>query len=185
MPTWVITMVTSKAFWIVILAVGLVAGGWYVKGVFDERASLREENQQLKAAQRTGQDLQRSANQADANLLDRQRANQEARDAKLEQLESQLTAANHSLRACVIDAGTLRVLNNEQGAALAGGAAGARPGPSTVETDKASTAVSCEDLARRYEENRGVYNDTADQVQAWRKFYNDIRMKYCAATGAC
>lgn len=182
MPLWLIQLVTSKAFWIVVGLVLIAAGGWYAKGVYDDRARLEREVDQLKETAKATKDLQRGANQAEANLLDRLRADKEESDERSKRLQAELDKSKGALRACRIDADTLRVLNDEQRAGIAGSAAGAQPDAPAVEAGAGST---CEALALTFNENHGRFQQLRDQVIAWQQFYADLRARYCNATGVC
>src|SRR4051812_33195271 len=130
---WIIELLKSKAFWICVSLALLVAGGWYVKGVFDERERLEKENGELRSAQQLGRDLQRAADQSESAWLALLRKQKEEADANQSLLDQQLDAANHSLRACVLDAGTLRVLNRKQ-----------KPSPSSAPSGLGSGAPGME-----------------------------------------
>src|SRR5438270_13329162 len=117
---WALALLKSKAFWSVLGLSALVAGGWYVKGVFDDRAKLKVELAEERAALKTAEELQKGATQAESTTLAQLRAEKEKGDERARNLEAALRKSRNALADCRIDADTLLVLNDEPSAGATG-----------------------------------------------------------------
>lgn len=177
---WVLDLLKSKTFWIIIGLAGLVSGGWYVKGVFDDRAALRTALSAERAAKKTGTALQGTATQAEVNALDRLRDEKEKGDARTKALEAALHKAQNNLASCRIDADTLLVLDDDAGADTPGSPASNRSDPSAL-----AAGSTCEALALTFDENHKRFSSNLTQLLACQAFYSDVRERYCRDTKAC
>jgi hypothetical protein len=177
---WVLDLFKSKTFWIIIGLAGLVSGGWYVKGVFDDRAALRTALSAERAAKKTGGILQGKATQAEVNTMDRLRDEKEKGDARTKALEAALRKAQNNLASCRIDADTLLVLDDDAGSSPPDTPASNRPDPSAM-----AAGSTCEALALTFDENHKRFRSNLTQLLACQVFYSDVRERYCKDTKAC
>ncbi len=174
-------ILTSTWFWVLVIALALIGAGWYVKGVFEERARLKLELAAEKKARDDEKALQRIASQADVRYTENSIERERKADERNSELRSALARSGSSLASCRIDNSVLRVLNAGVGSGTPRDAADDPPGRDLG----AGPGSTCEALALTFDENRRRFDRLNAKHSACVAFYDQVRTEYCKRTGAC
>lgn len=172
-PTWLL----SKEFWLAMAGAALFCAGWYFNG-------LRWENKQIAQVQRSaevGVDLQRTANQAEVNYVDRLRDEKERQEQRAKQYRAALHQSRIALDGCRVDVSLLRLLNNPDATAPAGVPAEPVRQGEAPQADTTCTAV----VDTYYWNVENVVRPNQIQLDELSAFYRRVRAEYCAKTKAC